>query len=198
MRALLALSRGCQPGGRGGRSDQDWEARLGASAMLTMTPISITPKPAPSSTRPVAVSYRGIPQALTDLVGGQLDFACTLTTSPGPHVQAGRVRALAVTSATRTQQLPDVPTVEEASGIKGLDSYSTWYGLLVPATTPPAVVETLQKSITAVLAKAEVKQKINDMGSEVIALPGAAFAERIRAEHRRYEDVIRRFNIKPE
>jgi tripartite-type tricarboxylate transporter receptor subunit TctC len=57
---------------------------------------------------------RSVAQDLTDLVGGQLDFACTLTTSPGPHIQAGRLRALAVTSATRTQQLPDVPTVEQA------------------------------------------------------------------------------------
>jgi tripartite-type tricarboxylate transporter receptor subunit TctC len=76
---------------------------------------------AETGARMTVVTYRAEPQMLTDLVGGQLDFACTLTTSPGPHVQAGRLRALAVTSATRTQQLPDVPTVEQA-GFPGFEA----------------------------------------------------------------------------
>ena len=112
------------------------------------------------------------------------------------HIRTGKLKALAVTQPRRSSLVPDIPTVEEASGMKGLVSYSTWYGLLVPAATPQVVVDTLQKSIAAVLAKPDVKQKINDMGSEVIALQGSAFAERILSEHQRYETVIRRFNIK--
>ena len=82
---------------------------IGTTAHITLEAFM-----AETGAKMTVVPYRAEPQMLTDLVGGQLDFACTLTTSPGPHVQAGRLRALAVTSATRTQQLPDVPTVEQA------------------------------------------------------------------------------------
>ncbi len=144
----------------------------------------------------VHVPYKGAGPAIVDVLGGQSQLALTGAPPLMQHIRAGKLKALAVTQPRRSALMPDIPTVEEASGVKGLDSYSTWYGLLVPAGTPQAVVDTLQKSIAGVLAKPEVRQKINDMGSEVIALQGAAFADRIRAEHRRYEDVIRRFNIK--
>lgn len=144
------------------------------------------------------VPYKGAGPAIIDVLGGQTQLSLTGAPPLLPHIRSGKLKALAVTQPRRSSLIPDVPTVEEASGVKGLDSYSTWYGLLVPAGTPQAVIDTLQKSIAAVLARPDVNQRINEMGSEVIALQGAAFADRIRAENRRYEEVIRRFNIKPE
>ena len=89
------------------------------------------------------VPYRAEPQMLTDLVGGQLDVACTLTTSPGPHVLAGRLRALAVTSATRTQQLPDADRA--AGGLPGFEAIA-WFALAAPGT-PPQIVEKINAAV---------------------------------------------------
>ena len=99
--------------------------------------------------RMTVVPYRAEPQMLTDLVGGQLDFACTLTTSPGPHVLAGRLRALAVTSGTRTQQLPDVPTVAQA-GFPGFEA-TAWFALAAPTGTPPAIIRQINEAVNAFL-----------------------------------------------
>src|SRR5262245_7483923 len=91
--------------------------------------------------RMTVVPFRAEAQMLTDLIGGQLDFACTLATSPGPHVLAGRLRALAVTSATRTQQLPDVPTVEQA-GFPGFEA-TAWFAIAAPTGPPAEIVDKL-------------------------------------------------------
>ena len=144
------------------------------------------------------VPYKGAGPAIVDVLGGQTKLALTGAPPLLTHIRSGKLKALAVTQPRRSALVPDIPTVEEASGVKGLDSYSTWYGLLVPTGTAQTVVDTLQKSITTVLARPDTRQKINDMGSEVIALAGAAFGERIRTEQRRYEEVIHRFNIKAE
>jgi len=113
-------------------------------------------------------------------------------------VRAGKLRALAVTQDSRSSLAPDIPTVEEATGVKGLGAYTTWYGLLAPAGTPTAVVETLQKNIAAVLARPDIRKKLNDLGTEVVATPTEAFGARIRTELARNEQVIKRFNIKAE
>jgi tripartite-type tricarboxylate transporter receptor subunit TctC len=107
---------------------------IGTTAHITLEAFM-----AETGAKMTVVPYRAEPQMLTDLVGGQLDFACTLTTSPGPHVQAGRLRALAVTSATRTQQLPDVPTVEQA----GFPGFEATAGLRWPH--PPGRRRTLSR-----------------------------------------------------
>ena len=107
------------------------------------------------------VTYRAEPQMLTDLVGGQLDFACTLTTSPGPHVQAGRLRALAVTSATRTQQLPDVPTVEQA-GFPGFEAVA-WFALAAPTGTPADIIDRINATVNAFLRSDKGKQDLNKL-----------------------------------
>jgi tripartite-type tricarboxylate transporter receptor subunit TctC len=146
----------------------------------------------------VHVPYRGAGPAVVDVLGGQLQLALTGAPPLIPHIKAGKLKAIAVTQPKRSGLLPNIPTLEEATGLGGMENYSTWYGLLAPAQTPPAVVEALQRSIAAILARPDIKAKINDMGSEVMAVPGAAFADRIRSESKRYEDIIRRFNIKPE
>jgi tripartite-type tricarboxylate transporter receptor subunit TctC len=146
----------------------------------------------------VHVPYRGAGPALTDVLGGQVRLALTGAPPLLPYIRSGKLKALAVTQPQRSSLLPDIPTFDEASGLHGLETYSTWYGMLVPTGTPATVVETLRQSIASVLAKPEVRSKINAMGSEVIALPTAAFGERMKSELKRYDDVIRRFNIKAE
>ena len=146
----------------------------------------------------VHVPYKGAGPAVVDVIGGQVRMAITGAPPLLPHIKSGKLRALAVTQAKRSSLVPDIPTFEEATGIKGLETYSTWYGLLAPAGTPPAVIESLQKSIASVLSKPEIRTRLNDMGTEVVATPGTAFGDRIKVELKRYEDVIRRFNIKSE
>src|SRR4029453_11962159 len=102
------------------------------------------------------VTYRAEPQMLTDLVGGQLDFACTLTTSPGPHVQAGRLSALAGTSATRTQQLPGVPTAGQP-GFPALEA-PAGFAPAAPTGTPADVIDKLNAAVNAFLRSDKGKQ----------------------------------------
>src|SRR5262249_31556601 len=135
------------------------------------------------------VTYRAEPQMLADLVGGQLDFACTLTTSPGPHVQAGRLRALAVTSATRTQQLPDVPAVEQA-GCPGFEALA-WFALAAPTGTPAPIIDRINATVNAFLASERGKQDLLKLDSlPAGGTPGVAKAF-IAAETRKWGPIIK-------
>ncbi len=140
------------------------------------------------------VTYRAEPQMLTDLVGGQLDFACTLTTSPGPHVQAGRLRALAVTSTTRTQQLPEVPTVEQ-SGCPGFEA-TAWFALAVPTGTPVEIIQKINAAVNAFINGDKGKQDLRKLDS----LPAGGTPEQtkafIAAEIRKWGPIIKAANIR--
>ena len=140
------------------------------------------------------VTYRAEPQMLTDLVGGQLDFACTLTTSPGPHVQAGRLRALAVTSATRTQQLPDVPTVEQA-GFPGFEA-TAWFALAAPTGTPADIVDKINAAVNAFLRSDKGKQDLARLDSLPAGGTPAETKAFIAAEVRKWGPIIQASNIK--
>jgi tripartite-type tricarboxylate transporter receptor subunit TctC len=146
----------------------------------------------------IHVPYKGAGPAVVDVLGGQIKLAITGAPPLLPYIRSGKLNALAVTQPKRTSLAPDIPTVEEATGIKGMEAYSTWYGLLAPTGTPPAVIDVLKKSITAVLARPDIRSKLNEMGTEVVAMPAAGFDDRMKSELKRYEDVIRRFNIKAE
>jgi len=153
---------------------------------------------ATSKQKLVHVPYKGAAPAVADVIGGQVKLGIVGAPPVLANMKAGKLRALAVTQAKRTPLAPDIPTVEELTGIKGLDAFSTWYGLLAPAGTPPQVVEALQKSIATVLARPDMKAKLAAMGTDVVALPAAGFADRMRHELKRYEEVVQRFNIKAE
>lgn len=146
----------------------------------------------------VHVPYKGAAPAIVDVLGGQTRLVLTGAPPLLQHIKSGKLKPLAVMQPKRSALMPDIPTFEEASGLKGLESYSTWYGVLVPAGTPAGVVDTLQKSLTTTLSRPEVRQKLQDLGTEVVAQPGKQFADRIRLEGQRYGDVIRRFNLKAE
>jgi len=126
------------------------------------------------------VPYKGGSPAITDLIGGQIDFM--FTTIPGvlPHVKAGTLRALAVTSPERSPAMPDVPTMAE-SGLPGFQAVS-WHGVVAPAGTPPDVVNKLNAALSGALAAPAVKQRLMEEGAAASNLNTAAFGTFIQAE----------------
>ncbi|MDR3382699.1 Bug family tripartite tricarboxylate transporter substrate binding protein [Cupriavidus basilensis] len=137
----------------------------------------------------IHVPYKGAAPAVADLVAGQVTMMVDNLPSSLPHIQAGKLRALAVTSATRVAELPDVPTMKEA----GLDDFqvTAWFGLVAPAGTPAAVVSRLQKTVAGILAEPEVKTRLADLGG----VPGGDtpehFARFIDAERVRWAKVVK-------
>ena len=136
--------------------------------------------------------YRGSSPALMDMVGGNMDVMFDNLPSSMVHIKAGKLKALAVTSASRSAALPDVPTVEEAGGaaLKGYEA-SSWFGLLAPAATPPEVVQRLQQEVAKALASPAVKERLLAQG----AIPGgnssADFVRMIDSEHRKWAQVVK-------
>lgn len=126
------------------------------------------------------VPYKGGSPAITDLIGGQIDFM--FTTIPGvlPHVKAGTLRALAVTSPERSSAMPDVPTMAE-SGLPGFQAVS-WHGVVAPAGTPDAVVARLNQALTGALAAPEVKQRLLEEGARASGVNTAEFGKFIQTE----------------
>lgn len=143
----------------------------------------------------VHIPYRGGAQIATDVIGGQVDLAMVVSTTATPHVLAGRMKALAVTGATRLPQLPNVPTVQETAGMQGL-AVSSWTGLFAPARTPAVIVERLNSEVNAVLQGDDVKQRLAEGGAAVGAMSTTAFAQFIRDEQQRFERIVKSANIK--
>ena len=129
------------------------------------------------------VPYRGTGPALTDT-----------TIAPAlPLVKSGRLRALGVTSAKRSAATPDIPTLMEA-GVAGYD-YSTWYGILAPAQTPRAIIELLHRKTLAGLAREDAKRKLDAQGVDTITNTPAEFHAYLKAETRKWIDVVRAAGI---
>ncbi|MFN3891778.1 MAG: Bug family tripartite tricarboxylate transporter substrate binding protein [Beijerinckiaceae bacterium] len=141
----------------------------------------------------VHVPYRGAGPALNDLVSGQTDFMITTMPSVAGLVEAGTVRALAVTTNTRAPTLPDVPTLEEA-GAKGYDS-GAWYGFVVPKGTPPDVVAKLRKATVEAINSDLVKARFRNEGAVPIGSSPEDFATMMRAESKRWSDVVKNAKI---
>ena len=142
----------------------------------------------------VHVPYKGTTQALQDLVGGQVQAMYGAVPTLLPAIKAGQVRALAVTTARRSEQLPDVPTLAEA-GIKGIDVPS-WYGVMLPAATPPALVARVQASMGAAIAQPVVRDKLLAQGLIPVANTPADFAAQIQRETAVWAAIIRDRKIK--
>lgn len=142
---------------------------------------------------PTPVSYRGIPQALTDLAGGQIGAAVVDTGSGVAQIGSGKMRAIAVTSPARSPSAPDVPTFEES--FPGIGSFETLIAVQAPAGTPPAVIDRLDKAIHAVLAKPEVKSRFASLHTYVVSLSAAELNQRINTDIPRWEGLIKRAGI---
>jgi tripartite-type tricarboxylate transporter receptor subunit TctC len=135
------------------------------------------------------VPYKGAAPAITDLIGGQVQAVFTSLPSVAQFVQRGQLRALAVTSSTRSPAFPDVPTLAEA-GLKGID-VNPWFGLLAPAGTPAAVVQRINADVNALLATAEVRERFAASGADVLSSSPERFADTMREDLARWARVVR-------
>ena len=142
------------------------------------------------------IPYKGVAPAVADLVAGQVDVMFTGTSSAAPHVKAGKLVALAVSSARRQASFPATPTVAE-SGYPEFD-FITWYGLAAPAGTPRDIVARINQEVAAALNQAETKEKLLGMG--VISSPTspAEFAAFVRSEGQKLNNIIKTSGVKPE
>jgi tripartite-type tricarboxylate transporter receptor subunit TctC len=143
----------------------------------------------------VHVPYRGGGPALTDLLGGQVQVMFPSTVSSIEYIRAGRLRALAVTTATRSDALPDVPTVDEF--VPGYEA-SAWFGVGAPKATPAEIVEKLNKEINASLADPKMKARLADVGGTALSGSPADFGKLIAEETEKWAKVIKSAGIKPE
>ncbi|HSN39688.1 MAG TPA: tripartite tricarboxylate transporter substrate binding protein [Burkholderiales bacterium] len=142
------------------------------------------------------VPYKGAAPALNDLLGGQVQLMFATIISVGSHVQSGRVRALAVTSAKRSAVMPNLPTVAEA-GVPGFEA-TAWFMLLAPAKTPAAIVEQVHSDTVAVLNKTDLKERFAKQGAEVVGDTPAQSLRYLKAEITRWGKVVTEANIRPE
>lgn len=143
----------------------------------------------------VHIPYRGGAQIASDVIGGQVDLALMVSTSATPHVQAGRLKALAVTGARRLPSLPQVPTLDEQPAFKGL-VVDSWTGVFAPRGTPAALADRLNADINTVLAMDEVRGKLAEGGALTGQGDRAAFTRFIAAERERFGRIVRSANIK--
>ncbi len=144
----------------------------------------------------VHVPYKGGGPGMVDLMSGQMQFMMTTTPAAMPHVKSGKLRALGVTSAKRSQSLPDLPSIAEA-GVKGYE-VSTWYGVLAPARTPKTIVTRLHGEIIKLLAVADTKEKLLAQGFEPVGSTPDEFGAYIKSEIAKWAKVIKTAKIKAE
>jgi tripartite-type tricarboxylate transporter receptor subunit TctC len=135
------------------------------------------------------VPYKGSSPALTDLVGGQVQIMFDNLPSALPQIKAGRLRAIAVTSLKRAPVLPDIPTINE-SGLPGFEA-SSWFGVLAPAGTPPAVIARINAEVNKWLQSADAREKLLGQGAEAAGGSPEQFGTFIRAESEKWAKVVK-------
>jgi tripartite-type tricarboxylate transporter receptor subunit TctC len=143
----------------------------------------------------VHVPYRGTTPALTDLLAGQAQVMFDVTPSSTPHIRAGKLRALAVTTATRADVLPEIPIMGDF--VPGYEA-SAWLGFGAPKDTPGAIIGMLNREVNAGLADPAIKTRIADLGGTVLAISPAEFGKLITDETEKWAKVVKFANIKPE
>ncbi len=143
----------------------------------------------------VHVPYKGSSQSITDVVSGQVAY--TIETVPGviSYVQSGRLKALAVSSAKRSEAMPELPTIAEAGGLAGYDMFG-WIGLMAPAGTPRELIERLSAETRKVLQDPEIRKRFIALGMEPTGNTPAEFAGFIRRQHERYGAIVKEANVK--
>ena len=140
------------------------------------------------------VPYRGGPQALTDVIAGEVNLMFGTLAITHRQVAAGKLAALGVSTPKRAQLLPDVPTMAEA-GVPGY-SMSTWWGVIAPAGVPGPIVQTLQREIDLIVGSPEAKQRFESGGAEAAPLASAQFGRLLAEEIGKWRQVARESNIK--
>jgi tripartite-type tricarboxylate transporter receptor subunit TctC len=140
------------------------------------------------------IPYKGGGPAITDLIAGHVPSFFAVISTAVPHVQSGKARGIAVTGLKRATALPQVPTVGET--VPGYVA-TNWYGLIAPAKTPKAVIDRINRDITAALKSPEVVKQLNARGIDSTPTSPAEFAKFIREEDKKWAPIIKRANIKP-
>lgn len=140
------------------------------------------------------VPYKGEAPAYADLIAGQIQFMVGNLAAGAPHVQAGTIRPLAVTSTTRSAMLPDVPTVAEAA-VPGFEN-AGWFGFMLPAGTPQAIVNKLHADTVKVLERKEMKDRLAVHGMAPVGNQPAEFTKAIAEESKRWAQVVKSRNLK--
>ncbi len=149
-----------------------------------------------SGTQFIHVPYKGSGPAIQDVIGGQVDMMFDTTVVAGPHIQSGKVRALAVTSAKRLESLPNVPTVAE-SGVPGFEVLS-WQAVFVPAGTPKPIIDRLHGEIVKILQQPEMLERLKTLGMQPSTMALDQFAAFQKAEVEKWAQVIKAANVRLE
>lgn len=142
------------------------------------------------------VAYKGSGEAILDIIGGRVDAYFTPISAGIGYIQSGKVRALAISTAKRSAQLPNVPTIAE-SGIPGFD-YALWFGLWAPAGTPPAVVNKISKDFTRALQDKTTRDKAVTLGNEINIMTPPEFAKFVRQQIKEFSKVVKAAGITPQ
>jgi tripartite-type tricarboxylate transporter receptor subunit TctC len=142
----------------------------------------------------VHVPYKGNAPAITDTIGGQVEMVLSGVPALVPHIQSGRLRAIAIGSLKRFPALPNVPTFDE-SGLKGYEA-TTWFGLLAPVKTPKDIVTRLNVEVAKILASADIKERFMVEGLEPMGGTPEDFAKFIRSEIDKYAKVIKAAGVR--
>ena len=155
---------------------------MSAALFCVMTGVSMTHVP-----------HKSVAAALTDLAGGHVQVSFNVSSTTLPHVKSGRVRALAVTSATRSAYLPDIPAVAET--VPGYEN-QTWNGVGVPARTPPSAVERLNREIAAILQSTEMKDAARVEAYTIVGGTAARFGAYLKSEHDKFAKLVKDAGVK--
>ncbi|MBY0267127.1 MAG: tripartite tricarboxylate transporter substrate binding protein [Burkholderiales bacterium] len=160
-------------------------ARLGGELLSNMTGTQLTP-----------IAYKSSAQSVVDTVAGRIELQFGTMAPVLPHIRSGKLRALAVTSATRSPALPDTPTAQE-TGLKGFE-VTLWLAVFAPAKTPRPIVERLHREFAAALTVPQIREALNIQGLQPESATPAAFSRYLSAEIAKWRDVARKANLKPE
>ena len=142
----------------------------------------------------VHIPYKGSSPALTDLLGGQVSVMFDLLPSSLPHIQSGKLRALAVTSAQRSALLPNLPTMAE-SGLAGYE-VNSWFGILAPAKTPKAAVTRLNADVGKVLQSSGIREQMSEQGAEPLFSTPEEFGKVINADLAKWAQVVKTLGLR--
>ncbi len=147
----------------------------------------------------IHVPYKGSSPAIADVMGGQVDMMFDTTVVAGPHIQSGKVRALAVTSSKRLASLPNVPTVAESDlpGLAGFEVVS-WQGVFAPAGTPKPIIDQLHNEIVKILQQADMQERLRGLGLQPSSMTVEQFSAFQKAEVEKWAQVIKAANVKLE
>jgi tripartite-type tricarboxylate transporter receptor subunit TctC len=185
VKQLIALAKSRPEGLIIGSPGQGTSPHLSAELFNSMAGVKIA-----------QVQYKGAGMAIVGLLAGEVSVMFPTTPTVIGYLKTGRLRALGVTTAKRTQALPDVPTLSEA-GLPGYES-TQWFGILAPAATPRPIIDRLHQEIVRIMQSPAMKQRLTNDGMEVVAGTPEQFGAHIKAETEKWAKVIKAIGLKPE